>query len=193
MPKKSAPKSRASKASRAAGSADATPAPNPRLAAIRAAAERLPKPATTTRSYFLLLSRDEPAGRRFVQLRAPSVLAWFQRMWSAGAPWKSDLGGYVYGFGKLFDAIEEHRLARPASDEALRPLLEKHIYFEQKIEVEPHFVHVETDDDEVKVEYYFFDDAFLGTPDALDRLPGPHADADGDSDPYSVLLAARAE
>ena len=147
--------------------------PSARLEAIRAAAERLPK-AAPSRTYFLLVSTSEPSGRRFVQLRAPSVLAWFQRVWSTGSEhWRSELHGHVYGLSKLVDMIDELKLPRPSSDAELAPLLDEHIYYERNLVAEPHFVHVQTDDDEVDVDYFFFDDAFLRTAEAGDRLPSP--------------------
>ncbi len=82
-------------------------------------------------------------------------------------------------------------------DTEMLRLLEDYIYYERDIEVESHFLHVETDDDEVDVEYYFFDDEFLKSPEALDRLPSPnrrlgrdgYEDRDSDhGDPYAVLI-----
>lgn len=128
-------------------------------------------------SYFLLVSYDEPRGRRFVRLAAPTVLAWFQQAWRRAPEgrdhWSSELRGEVYGLGSLFDNIVEHSLEVPADDAALDSLLEKHLYYEDGFEAEPHFVHVETNDDEGSVEYFFFDDEFLQEPDAHDRLPDP--------------------
>ncbi len=158
------------------------------------------------RTYFLLLSPYERRGIRFVRLKSPSVLSWFQRAWSKAAEgeglWGAELRGRVYGFGSLFDAIVEERLKPPRTEAELIPLLEQHIYYERDIEVEPHFVHVETDDDEVDIEYFFFDDDFLRTPDAIDRLPDPRdrrheaaddeeieEDAEGDDeDKYAAFI-----
>jgi hypothetical protein len=62
-------------------------------------------------------------------------------------------------------------------DTEMLRLLEDYIYYERDIEVESHFLHVETDDDEVDVEYYFFDDEFLKSPEAFEkpRSVGPTA------------------
>lgn len=168
-----------------------------RLHAIRAAAERLPK-RPVNHTYFLLVSRSEPTGRRFVTLRAPNVLAWFQRVWpTPAAHWRAELHGFAYGLHKLVDMIDELKLPRPTTSAELAPLLEAHIDYERGLEAESHFIHVETDDDEVDVDYYFFDDEFLQTPDALDRLPSAEAGrsvAQGDDeadDAYAALLRER--
>ncbi len=190
MQKKPTTKSRSKKG--AAPAAPAVPAASQRLAAIRDAAARLGKQPSPPQTYFLLVSRDEPSGRRFVPLRAPNVLAWFQRVWTATSPqpqWRADLGGYVYGFGKLFEAIEEQRLPRPATADELLPLLKEHIYYARDIVAEPHFIHVETDDDEVDIEYYFFDETFLKSPEAFDRLPTPHRSIDEDDHPKDAYAA----
>lgn len=125
------------------------------------------------RTYFLLLSRGEPRGRRFVRLRSPSVLAWFQRNWATGddGAYVDELKGEVYGLGSLFEKVAEGGVPAPTTASELPPLLEMYLYYERDIEAEEHFVHVETDDDEVDVEYFFFDDHFLRQPDALERLP----------------------
>jgi hypothetical protein len=151
-------------------------------------------------AYLLLVSPREPRGRRFVRLRAPTVLAWFQRVWRPardGAPaWRDDLHGDVYGLDALFDAIAEHGLACPTTDDELGALLGEHVYFERELEAEPHFVHVETDDDEDDLEYFFFDDVFLAGEDAAERLPDPASlagddgddEAEDDGDAYADLV-----
>ena len=128
---------------------------------------------TTSRTYFLLLSPHEPRGRRFVRSKSPSVLAWFQQYWSSGdhACYRDELKGDVYGLGSLIDKVAEFGVPAPIRGTELPPLLEKYMYYERNIEAEEHFVHVETDDDEVDLEYFFFDDFFLREPDALERLP----------------------
>lgn len=91
--------------------------------------------------------------------------------------------GDVYGLDSLFDSIDELGLECPTSYEELLPLLEEHIYYENDFEAEPHFVHVETNDDEVDIEYFFFDDVYLRSPEALGRLPSAERDVmDEDED-----------
>jgi hypothetical protein len=108
--------------------------------------------------------------RRFVRLRALTVLAWFQGAWARGDRADAELRGRPYGLDALWDAIEEHALAAPATDAELAAALEAHVYTENSIEVEPHLVHVETDDDEDAVEYFFFDDDYLASDDPLQVL-----------------------
>jgi hypothetical protein len=156
-----------------------------RLALLRAAASKKVPQAPKTSAYLLVVSPNERGGRRFVRLKSPTVLGWFQRAWreaQRGAEWDTDLGGYVYGLGHLFDAIAEEGLECPASDDELIPLLEQHIYYENDIEAEAHFVHVETNDDEVDIEYFFFDDDFLKPLAAIDRLPSPERPRADDDD-----------
>jgi hypothetical protein len=168
--------------------ANKTPKPQTKQAkSVQSNAVPAPKaiPPATAGTYFLLLSPNERGGRRFVRLKAPTVLTWFQRGWRAcerGEDWGADLRGHVYGLGTFFDMIEEQQLQFPSSEEELVPLLEAHIYYEKDIEAEPHFVHVETDDDEVDIEYFFFDDQFLKSPGALDRLPPLERRAHDDED-----------
>lgn len=162
-----------------------------------------------TSTYLVVLSAHERRGRRFVQLKSPSVLAWFQRgfrLAREGKGWAGDLGGEVRGLDVLFEAVENRKLAVPNTEAELQALLTKYLRAERDIEIEPHFVHVETDDDETEIEYFFFDDAFLESSEALDRLPSPKRrarpieddeeepaeeeafEADDDEDPYTQLI-----
>jgi hypothetical protein len=130
-------------------------------------------PEVAARAYLLVLSRYERGARRFVELPAPSVLAWFRAAWgrSAGAR-RRELGGDVYGLGSVFDAArEEGRAAPPVSDDELCAFIERTLYVEGGHEVRSHYIAVETDDDEVPIHYYLFDEDFLRTPDAWDELP----------------------
>jgi uncharacterized protein (TIGR02996 family) len=96
-----------------------------------------------------------------------SVLAWFRRHWVGLQPEEAYdhverlFGRRVYGFGSLFEAIAEHALRPPASDAALAETLEEHLYVEGALRCRPHLIQVLTDDDELEMAYYFFDDHFL--------------------------------
>jgi uncharacterized protein (TIGR02996 family) len=97
-----------------------------------------------------------------------SVLAWFQRHWQGTADDREAdeyadklFGCYVYGFSSLFEAITEHSLRPPASSAALKKALEEHLYVEGRILYRPHVIQVLTDDDELEMAYFFFDDHFL--------------------------------
>ncbi len=63
------------------------------------------------------------------------------------------------------------------------------MYCERDIDADGHFVHVETNDDEVDLEDFFFGDQFLREPDVLDRLPK----AGRRTDRYSKFLQELAE
>lgn len=136
-----------------------------------------------------------PLSRRVRRLAAPSILAWFQRKLeearTAAEPHRvadKDLGGYVYGFGTVFKAAQEHDLPTPRDMEELRALLHEHLYVEggpEHIRLDEHSVRVRTDDDEVQLAYFFFDDeAARRHPDRVawllheePRLPEGAADA----------------
>jgi len=99
---------------------------------------------------------EGPLSKRVKKLNAPSVLAWFQKaIKNGGKGVEKELGGRVYGFDSLFE--EEHDV--PKSVAALRDLLEEDLYSEGDIRVDAHSVRVSTDDDEVELAYFFFDEA----------------------------------
>jgi hypothetical protein len=119
--------------------------------------------------WFVYRSHYEGAlGKRVRRIEAPSILAWFQEKIADARGSKAprdvadaDLGGHVYGFDSLLAAAKEHKLAAPKSTSALRAMLHKHLYVErgpENIRVDDHSVRVCTDDDEVSLAYYFFDD-----------------------------------
>ncbi|MGC4121783.1 MAG: hypothetical protein QM765_45840 [Myxococcales bacterium] len=153
-------------------------------------AQSRPVPEAPASTYFLIVSPHERGGRRFVRLKSPTVLAWFQRMWgSTEEQREGELRGPVYGLDSFFDKTADEGLSCPTSDAELLPLLERHVYSEGGIEAEPHFLAVETDDDEVAIEYYFFDEAFLAADDALDRLPSsrlPRSDDEEREDDFEL-------
>ncbi|MCC2670929.1 MAG: hypothetical protein K0Q72_3400 [Armatimonadetes bacterium] len=97
-----------------------------------------------------------------------SVLAWFQARWegaadpdAAYARVKELLGTDVYGFNSLFTAIAESSLPCPKTARQLAELLEEHLYYEGELLCKPHAIQVLTDDDELELSYYFFDDHYL--------------------------------
>ena len=100
-------------------------------------------------------------------------------------PWRDE---GVCGLDALHAAIADGDLACPAADAELLAFLEEHIEASGDLEVEPHYLHIQTDDGDTELDYYFFDDEFLRRPDATARLPDPgHTD-----DAYARLLRARA-
>ncbi len=145
-----------------------------------------------------------------MRLKAPSVFEWFQRairFAREGRRMVAELGGEVHGLDEFFDAVQSRKLAIPGSAHELTALLGKHLKVERNLETEPHFIHAETDDDEIEIEYFLFDDAFLASSEALDRLPSPKRRAqaaeiddeeeveeleefevEDDDDPYTALI-----
>jgi hypothetical protein len=130
-----------------------------------------------------------PLSKRVVRLPATSIVAWFTGHMaravadpdvgdeeavgtekSTDALW-NELGGYVYGLQTIFHAAKEHGFEPPGDMDELRELLHAHLYVEggpKNIQVDDHSVRVLTDDDEVRLAYFFFDDAVLA--ERRDRL-----------------------
>lgn len=150
-------------------------------------AARPPKAASAEATYLLVLSSRERGGRRFVRLKAPSVLAWFQKAWRGardGAEQRQrELGGEVFGLERVFAATAAEGLGRPTSEAALVSLLTRTLTAEGDVEAEPHFVHVEAEDDGRPVEYFLFDERFLESGEALDRLPSLERRAGDEDEP----------
>ena len=119
--------------------------------------------------YFVYRSPyDNPTGKFVRRFDDTSVLAWFQIRWE-GAKEAEDTYDYarslvgcsVYGFGSLFECIKECDLPCPRSDRELARVLKEHLYAEGEILARPNVIQVLTDDDELELAYYFFDDTFL--------------------------------
>jgi hypothetical protein len=119
--------------------------------------------------WFVYRSHYEgPLSKHVRRLEAPSLLEWFRGLIrqarDASDPRKlaeEVLGVYVYGFGSFVKAAKEKRFALPRSTGELRSLLEKHLYVEggrDNIRLDSHTLRVLTDDDEVSLAYFFFDD-----------------------------------
>ena len=106
-------------------------------------------------------------------LGGESVLGWFQGVWERAkaaenvADWvEAELGTSVYGFASLLEAARDHALPPPLSDPVLMSYLEENLYVEGEFKYRPHALQVLTDDDEIELAYFFFDD------DYLDAHPG---------------------
>jgi uncharacterized protein (TIGR02996 family) len=109
-----------------------------------------------------------PTGLYVKRFDEPSILDWFRNRWrgvryDAGAYRYAEelLGTYVYGFASLFDRIAEHSLPPPRSSRALQEVFDEHLYVEGEVLFSPHLMQVLTDDDEIQLAYYFFDDEYL--------------------------------
>ena len=83
-----------------------------------------------------------------------------------------ELGGRVYGFGTLFAATRKHLLTPPNTTGTLKKLLREHLYVEgaadENVRLDDHSFRVRTDDDEVGLAYFIFDDeTAVNNPDRL--------------------------
>ena len=124
--------------------------------------------------YFVYRSHYEgPSGKHVRRLSADSVLGWFQAVWERAkqandaSEWvSSELGCSVYGFESIFEAARDESLPPPTSDRKLKSYLEEHLHVEGEILYAPHALQVLTDDDEIELASYFFDD------DLLNKHPG---------------------
>ncbi len=119
--------------------------------------------------YFVYRSHYEgPSGKHVRVLDGDSVLGWFQSAWerakAAGdvAEWlKAELGCEVYGFASIFEAARDETLPPPETDRKLKSYLEEHLYVEGEVHFDPHAIQVLTDDDEIELAYFLFDDRYL--------------------------------
>lgn len=133
-----------------------------------------------TRMYFVSRWREEsPLGKRVVTVPDATVLDWFRRGWEADDPdeWiAGELDGHVYGLDSIFEEVRDRRLPPPGSVDELRELLNEYLWVEGDddgsfIRLGEHALRVRTDDDEVDLAYYFFDDeAVAASPDRLEFL-----------------------
>lgn len=105
-------------------------------------------------------------GKHVKRFDDASVLAWFQRVWKLAAGAKSpdkalakELGVHVYGFGSLFEAAKENDLPPPGSVDELTEHVDEHLYLEGEARIDEHSFRASTNDDEVELAYFLFDDA----------------------------------
>lgn len=119
--------------------------------------------------YFVYRSHYEgPSGKHVRHLEGDSVLGWFQGVWERAkqaddaSEWvKSEIGTSVYDFASIFEAARENDLPPPASDRKLKSYLDDHLHVEGEALYRPHALQVLTDDDEIELACYVFDDHFL--------------------------------
>ncbi|GLW08784.1 hypothetical protein Misp01_39140 [Microtetraspora sp. NBRC 13810] len=148
---------------------------------------------------------EGPLGRRILRLPDATPLAWFRRAWSAlvdtperdADAWlREELGGRVYGLSSFVERAREHRIPAPATWQELDDVLRKHLYVEREVRVDEHSVRAFTDDDEVELAYFFFDDAVAAErPDRVAYLlhgtwplPADAAERPGPGATHAVLL-----
>jgi hypothetical protein len=97
----------------------------------------------------------------------PTVLDWFRKHWQpladedAAYQYAQALFGcYVHTFYQLFIGIAEEGVASPRTIGRLASWLPKHLYINE-ILPSPHCLQILTDDDELDLAMYFFDDEFV--------------------------------
>lgn len=118
--------------------------------------------------YFVYRSQyQSPNICRMAKFEEKSVLEWFQKHW-VGCDFDSSyeyteklLGFSAYGYSSLFQNIAEKALAKPTNSKELEDYLREHLYFEKELLFEPNAIQVLTDDDELDVAYYIFDDHYI--------------------------------
>jgi hypothetical protein len=120
--------------------------------------------------YFVCRWRDDhPLSKTVVKTADRTVLDFFRRGWDEEEyeDWvDEELDGGAYGLESIFEARREHDLPRPRTVEELRVLLLEHLWVEGDdtyIRLDEHSLRVRTDDDEVDLAYYFFDDVAVAS------------------------------
>lgn len=120
--------------------------------------------------YFVYRSHyGNPGAFHVRRFEADTVLDWFRSIWK-GIPneqptWEAStyaeklIGRRVYSFGSLFDHIHEHNWPPPKTMAELAGHLESALYVNE-FKSGPHHVQVMTDDDELEMAIYIFDDHY---------------------------------
>lgn len=111
---------------------------------------------------------DTPVLNQLKTFGDATVFEWFKRNWTGAESYDDSLkfarnllGFDVYGFDSIFRAIGEHQIGPPEDEQALARILNEHLYVEGELKFGPHCIQVLTDDDELDVAYYIFDDIYL--------------------------------
>jgi uncharacterized protein (TIGR02996 family) len=106
-----------------------------------------------------------PSERFVARFEDASVLDWFRNRWvelgERGFESGELPGVEVYGLGSLGEAIREHDLPAPASADELQQVLREHLYVEGEILFQEHCLQVLSDDDELQMAYFFFDEVWM--------------------------------
>src|ERR1700676_1388154 len=110
-----------------------------------------------------------PGGKHFKRFDHDTVLDWFRSRWHRLAGTDNDvvyqrveeeLGCEVYSFPYLFVEIAREQLPAPTNAVELADRMGA-VYANDILCDSPHLLQVGTDDDEVGLSYYFFDDHYL--------------------------------
>ncbi len=117
--------------------------------------------------YFVYRSHYQgPSGKHVHRFDADTILDWFRAHWKPLDEEAADeyarklLGCRVYSFGRLFVGIAEHSVAPPKTMRELAGHLQSFLYVNE-MRSSPHTVQIYTDDDELEMAIYFFDDQYL--------------------------------
>ena len=112
-----------------------------------------------------------PSGRHVAHFPDDTVLAWVRRVWprlvvpedreQAYPRLEEILGTSAYDFADYFSHAAEHGLEPPASEAQLREQLEGHLSVQHVLHYRPHALQALTDDDDVMLAYFLFDDHFV--------------------------------
>jgi hypothetical protein len=103
-------------------------------------------------------------GLRVQQVPDASVLDWFRRGWDCDDAWdwiEAELGGRVYGFGSIFEAVRANGQPPPQTVGELGALLRADRHVEggdDGVRLDEHSLRVRDDDDEVELAYFLVDD-----------------------------------
>lgn len=121
--------------------------------------------------YFALRTHyDYPTGKYLRYFPGDdTVLSWFQRHWIGKSQDNGEssafadeiLGCSVYGFASLFESLAEHDLNVPKTMRQLSAILHRYLYVEGEVRTSANAIQVLTDDDELELAYYFFDDTYV--------------------------------
>lgn len=110
--------------------------------------------------YFALRSQyDSPKLNQLAVFGNDTVLDWFRANWQNLD--EKLLGFEVYGFDSLAGSIKSEELGPPATASELKDILEEHLYVERDFKFSEHAIQALTDDDELDIAYYIFDDHYL--------------------------------
>ncbi len=119
--------------------------------------------------YFVYRSHyDNATQKHLKRFDDPSILDWFRNRWTRWADSEDiyhsvaeELGRDVYSFGRLFQTVAEQNLDPPATYEELGQRIEENMYTLELIRESEHVIEFFTDDDELEMAWYFFDDEFV--------------------------------
>lgn len=115
---------------------------------------------------------DQPYGKYYRRFDHGDILSWFQDLLQRISGSKDEdiameavidfLGANVYGFWMIAERIfeEKKRLVPPRDFEQLVEFIRRHVYVNEVRFEAPHLLQVLTDDDDLDLAWYAFDDEF---------------------------------